>query len=113
MFVFQCPSRSLRLLQGLLKCAQLYGCCCWPDESYTRAWYVNMGSTLIVYDSPKCIICPHGLGNLYVSFLTTTSPLAVARCLRSSVLRSGSYAVGAYILSLRVILTFFRAFPIP
>jgi hypothetical protein len=41
-------------------------------------------------------------------FLTTTSPmLSVARSLRSAVSRSGSYAVGAYILFLRVVLTFF------
>jgi hypothetical protein len=33
--------------------------------------------------------------------------LAVARSLRSTVSRSGNYAVGAYILCLRVILTFF------
>ena len=39
--------------------------------------------------------------------------LAVARSLHSSVLRSGSYAVGAYILPLHVMLTFVRTFPIP
>jgi hypothetical protein len=39
--------------------------------------------------------------------------LSVARSLRSAVSRSGSYAVGAYILFLRVVLTFFRAFPAP
>ena len=53
------------------------------------------------------------VGDLDVSFLTTTFPLAVARSLRSSVSHSGSYAVAAHILPLRIMLTFVGTFPVP